>query len=99
MPFVQWVGDPDPVEVNLPKVQADIAAGKYTKEDVWSYNQHRQVVIEGYTIRILGPDEGLSRFYQWGPIAGSYSVLVSDADWKRIQTLPEAGQFALATER
>jgi hypothetical protein len=99
MPFVRWVGDLDPADVNLPKVQADISAGKYTKEDVWAYNARRQIVLEGYSIRILGPSEGLSRSYQWGPEWGSYDVLVTDADWKRIQALPEARTFVLSTNR
>jgi hypothetical protein len=60
MPFVRWIGEPDPAEVNLAAVQADIDAGKYTKEDVWTYNQHRQIVLEGVSIRFLGPSEGLS---------------------------------------
>jgi hypothetical protein len=99
MPFVRWIGEPDPAEVNLAAVQADIDAGKYTKEDVWTYNQHRQIVLEGVSIRFLGPSEGLSKHYQWGPHRGSYDVLVTDRDWKRIQALPEASTFVLAVDR
>jgi len=99
VPFVRWRGDPDPVEVNFSGVTADIAAGKYTKEDVWAYNRKRQIVMEGVTARILGPSEGLSRFYQWGPDWGSFTIHVTDADWKRIQAMPEVNTFVLAIEQ
>lgn len=101
MPLVRWIGEPDPADgdANRARVQALIDAGRFTKEDVWAYNAKRLVVLEGVSVRILGPAEGLSRFYQWGPEFGSYAILVTDADWKRIQSLPEARTFALASEQ
>lgn len=101
MPFVRWVGERDPADgpENLARVQALIDAGRFTKEDVWAYNAKRLVVMEGVSIRILGRSEGLSKTYQWGPEFGSYSLLVTDADWRRIQALPEAHTFALANEQ
>lgn len=100
MPFVRWVGDPDPAEgaENLAKIQAMIDAGKLTKEDVWAYNAKRCIVLEGVSWRELGPDEGLSKYYRWGPERGSYTIFVSDRDWQRIQSLAEASTFALAND-
>jgi hypothetical protein len=99
MPLVRWVGQPDPVEVNREKVEADIAAGKYTREDVWAHNARREIVLPGISIRFLGPTEGLSKHYQWGPHPDSYVIAVTHQDWKRIQALPEAKRFALVNER
>lgn len=95
MPLVRWVGDPDPVIENRERVVALIEAGKLTKEDVWAYNQHREIVFPGVTFRELGPAEGLSEHYRWGPAFGTFEIEVTDADWDRIQRLPEAKRFAL----
>lgn len=96
MPFVRWIGDPDPMEVDPDRVRALIADGKLTKEEVWQFNFKRQVVIEGFSERILGPSEGMSRHYVWGTEKGSYEIFVTDRDWLRIQSLPEAKTFVLA---
>ena len=97
MPFVEWVSEPDPVETGL--AQKLIAVGKTTKEQVWAFNsKRRQIVMQGFSVRILTPREGLSKTYQWGPERGSYVQFVTDGDWNAIQNLAEANTFVLAVE-
>lgn len=98
MPFVRWIGEPDPVDANPDGVRDAIKSGLVTKEQIWAFNQNRTMVLEGVSIRLLGPAEGMSRHYQWGKAFGSYVVFVTDRDWKRIQSLQEADQFILAAE-
>lgn len=52
-------------------------------------------MIEGTTIRELGPGEGLSKFYRWGPEPAAMVQTVSEADWRVIQELPEASHFRI----
>lgn len=96
MPFVRWIGQQDPMQVNPEKVRALIAAGKLTKEDVWAHNAAITRAVPWRTARVLGPGEGLSKSCMWGPEPQSFVQLVTDADWRRIQALPEAKQFVLA---
>jgi hypothetical protein len=98
MPFVRWVGDLDPADVNPLRTRELIAAGKLTAADVFAFNAKRKLVIEGSSVKILGPNEGMSRWYQWGRDKGSYTLFVTEGDWKRIQALNEGRQFRLAQE-
>lgn len=95
MPLVRWVGQLDPVVENRERVVKAIEAGRLTKEDVWEFNRTREIVLPGVTERTLGPSEGLSDWYRWGPAIGTYEIEMTDADWDRIQQLPEATRFAL----
>ena len=98
MPFVRLIGQPDPMKANPDGTREAVRAGLITKEQVWEFNRTRAWVLEGTTIRLLGPPEGMSRWYQWGKEPGSYVIFVEDRDWKRIQELDEAAHFVLAAE-
>ena len=98
MPFVRWIGQPDPMDANPEGTREAVGKGLITKEQVWEFNRTRQTAFEGTNVRLLGPDEGMSRWYQWGKEPGSYLIFVDDRDWKRIQSLAEAAQFVLPAE-
>lgn len=99
MPYVGWIGEPDPYEQNPERIRALIKAGTLTREQVWAFNRDRAIALPWGSARILGPEEGLSKFYQWGPEPQSFTQLVADADWRRIQSLAEAKQFVLVDGR
>jgi hypothetical protein len=95
MPFVRWVGQKQPLDVAPEQVAALIATGQLTKEQYWRHVRTLTRAIPGRTARVLGPSEGMSQFYRWGPHPQSFVQIVTDADWRRIQSLKEAKQFVL----
>jgi hypothetical protein len=95
MPYVRWIGQKQPLDVDAPKVRQMIAAGQVTKEDYWAHIAKLTRAIPHRTARLLGQNEGLSKSYLWGPEPQAFVQLVTDADWRRIQSLKEAKQFVL----
>ena len=86
MPYVRYVGQRDPVEVHgLDVIEAEIKRGKLTKEQVWEYNARRTVQLDRVTIRILTPEDGFSRRYQWGPEVDTFVQFMTDEDWTKLQ--------------
>ncbi|HEY7119314.1 MAG TPA: hypothetical protein VH475_22175 [Tepidisphaeraceae bacterium] len=103
---VRYVGARDPLVIDGERVRAAIAAGRMGMADVEAFNARRlggpkpggghypvTAAIPGVTTRILGPAEGLSRTYIWGPAPWDFVQAVENDDWLVIQGLPEAAHF------
>ena len=102
----RYIGVRDPVAVDRPGVMAAIAERRITTADVDAFNNRRlgggkpgggnypvMAAIPGVTRRILGPHEGLSRTYCWGPEPWRFVLEVEPDDWAAIKALPEAAHF------
>lgn len=105
---VRYVGVRDPLQSDRAGVLAAIAERRLSLGDVEAFNARRLggpkpggghypvlAAIPGITARALGPAEGLSRTYVWGPAPWSFVQEIDPADWAVIQTLPEAAHFAV----
>jgi hypothetical protein len=105
---VRYVGVRDPLLVDRAGVMAQIDGGLMSVADLDDFNARRlggpkkgggyfpvMAAIPGLTTRSLGPAEGLSRTYVWGPAPWTFVQDVSAADWAAIQALPEAAHFAV----
>ena len=103
---VRYVGARDPLAVDRDGVLAAISAKRMTVADVEAFNSRRLggpkpggghypvvAAIPGVTRRRLGPNEGLSRSYIWGPEPWRFVIDVEADDWAAIQRLPEAAHF------
>ena len=108
MPRVRFVGMKSLAEMDQAKIHAALASGETTDAKLMAYEARVgggrrpdgghwpvQLARPGLTARVLGPGEGLSRFYQWGPDPQSFVQDLTDADWRAVQRLPEAGQFVI----
>ena len=106
MPRVRYVGIRDPLIADHAGVLTAIAERRMRMADVDAFNARRLggpkpggghfpvlAAVEGVTARALGPAEGLSRTYVWGPAPWAFVIEVSADDWAAIQRLPEAAHF------
>jgi hypothetical protein len=103
---VRYVGLRDPLVADRAGVLAAIGERRMSMADVDAFNARRLggpkpggghfpvlAAIEGVTARALGPAEGLSRTYVWGPAPWAFVQEVSADDWAAIQALPEGTHF------
>lgn len=108
---VRYIGIQDPMRVDPAGVRLALAEGRLSMQGLDEFNAARLggpkpgggrypvlAAIEGITARALGPAEGLSRTYVWGPAPWDFVQEVSAADWAAIQALPEAAHFAAEEE-
>jgi hypothetical protein len=79
--LVEWIGDPSPFDSELIRALRlrdlllpveRLVLGQLTFS--------RQPRIDGYTSWALGPRDGLTKTYRWGPQRGTYVVEVDFAD-------------------
>lgn len=105
---VRYLGLRDPMTSDRAATVAALTDRRVTRVDLDAFNARRLggpkpggghypvlAAIPGITARALGPAEGLSRTYVWGPAPWTFVQDLDPADWAVIQTLPEAAHFAV----
>lgn len=93
---ISWIGVKSPLEDD--RIVYRKLIGAYTPDEVETLEAVAEIVSplivqEGHTGRLLGPRQGLSRTYQWGPRPGTFVQDVAEVDVDRLFAMPDGAEF------